>query len=149
LVDLGQLNGWLEQFVIGSTKEMQNVTGRLDRLVKELAPEPTPAPDGGELPAPARQGVASLVNQVHELMLEQKQRTNEDASTAQRVDNLLNQMVEDRNSMSSPCLGFSHEVGDADSSAILFQAGQLHSTPSAKRMNNFFAPWQQVRISGS
>lgn len=84
--------------MIGSTKEMQNVAGRLDRLVKELAPEPAPVAAEGEPSAPAKPGVASLVNQVHDLMLEQKQRTDEDASTAQRVDNLLNTMVEDRNS---------------------------------------------------
>ena len=77
---------------------MQNVAGRLERLVTELAPEPTPVEDGGGSSTPANPGIASLVNQVHGLMLEQKQRTDEDASTAQRVDNLLNTMVEDRNS---------------------------------------------------
>jgi hypothetical protein len=96
--DLGQLNGWLEQFVIGSTKELQTVGGKLERLVTELAPEPAKAADGDVAAAPAAPGVASLVNQVHGMMVEQKQRTDEDASTAQRVDNLLQTMVDDRNS---------------------------------------------------
>ena len=98
--DLGQLNGWLEQFVIGSTKELQTVAGKLDRLVTELAPEPAVSSDGAAAAAPTAPGVAGLVNQVHGMMLEQKQRTEEDASTAQRVDNLLKTMVEDRNSTS-------------------------------------------------
>jgi hypothetical protein len=99
-IDLGQLNGWLEQFVIGSTKELQTVAGKLDRLVTELAPEPTVSPDGVAATAPSTPGVAELMNQVHGMMLEQKQRTDEDASTAQRLDNLLKTMVEDRNSTS-------------------------------------------------
>lgn len=98
---MGQLNGWLEQFVIGSTKELQTVAGKLDRLVTELAPETSVSPDGAAAAASSTPGVAGLMNQVHGMMLEQKQRTDEDASTAQRVDNLLKTMIEDRNSTSN------------------------------------------------
>ena len=67
----------------------------------ELAPETSVSPDGAAAAASSTPGVAGLMNQVHGMMLEQKQRTDEDASTAQRVDNLLKTMIEDRNSTSN------------------------------------------------
>ena len=92
--DLADLNQWLEKFVVGSGSEMQAMTGKLDRLVKELAPESEPGLDGAAVTPAA--GVAALVNQLHGLMLEQKKRGEADNSTADRVDTLVNTMVDDR-----------------------------------------------------
>jgi hypothetical protein len=95
LSDLGQLNEWLEKFVTGTAAEMQSVSAKVERLVSELAPE-APAVNE-ETSTPAALGIASLMNEVHALMIEQKKRSDEDASIASRVDTLVNTMVEDRN----------------------------------------------------
>lgn len=74
------------------------MSGRIDHLVKELAPQKPAPTEGGEEgeAAPAPLGIPGLVNEMHGLMLEQKKRVEAEGSTAARVDALVTAVVEER-----------------------------------------------------
>jgi hypothetical protein len=93
--DLGQLNDWLEKFVLNGTTEIQAMSGRLDRLVAEIAPGQSASGSqvGGDEPAAT---LPILLAQMHGMLKEQKERAAADAIASQRVDALISGIAQDR-----------------------------------------------------
>ena len=89
------MNGWLESFVNHGTTELQTLSGRLDRLVSEIAPAQTG--DDAQQGAPPA-SLPALVQQMHGLMMEQKERESAEAIATQRVDALIGALTQNRES---------------------------------------------------
>jgi len=87
LVDLNELNTWLEKFVLNSTTELATMSKRLNTLVG-----PDPSTDG----QPTAPGLPDLVADVHSMMTEQKRRNENEGMVGQRLDSLLQIMGQER-----------------------------------------------------
>jgi hypothetical protein len=90
--DLSELNGWLEKFVVNSTKELTGLNTRLTTLVGSDEP---PGVDDSGAPLPPI-GLPDLVADMHAMVSEQKRRVESEGMVGQRLDTLLQIMGEER-----------------------------------------------------
>ena len=91
LSDLNELNVWLEKFVQNSAVELSSMSKRLNTLVG-----PKNESDDPDNPRSPKMPLPEVVAEMHNMLAEQRKRTEDEGPVGQRLDGLLQMMGQDR-----------------------------------------------------